>query len=232
MEQTRASLTDKIEALENKVVDTVHDAKAAVTDTVASVKEAVHDTVETVRGTVHSTVDTVKDAVDINHHIQTHPFTAFGLSVAAGFVGGKLLGGPAAGRRSSYEVRHPADWGQGPAKYGADLHADTGNGWGNGHANGHSAPHAARDEGHGLMHSFMEHFGPAVEKLKGMAIGTLLGFAKDMLTRSVPPQISAQLTTLVDDVTKNLGGEPVRGPLFGGDRSAAGTTKPAVSYSS
>ena len=41
MLETRASLTDKLETLEQQVAGTVHSAKAAVTDTVDSVKEAV-----------------------------------------------------------------------------------------------------------------------------------------------------------------------------------------------
>ena len=40
MEDTRASLSEKLESLEQQVVGTVHDARDAVADTVQSVKDA------------------------------------------------------------------------------------------------------------------------------------------------------------------------------------------------
>jgi phosphate uptake regulator len=63
MEETRASLSEKLETLEQQVVGTVQDARAAVTDTVETVKEAVHETVET-----------VKDTFDIGAQMQRHPW--------------------------------------------------------------------------------------------------------------------------------------------------------------
>jgi hypothetical protein len=53
-------LTDKLEALEQKVMATVADARSAVTDTVETVKQSVDRTVQAVTGTVHDTVDSVK----------------------------------------------------------------------------------------------------------------------------------------------------------------------------
>jgi len=57
MDETRAALTDKVEALENRVVSTVESATAAVSETVAEVKSAVTDTVHSVTETVQETFD-------------------------------------------------------------------------------------------------------------------------------------------------------------------------------
>src|SRR5439155_3985836 len=70
MADTRSSLTDKIERLEQTVTAKVQTTTAAVTDTVESVKEAVQDTVQTVRGTVTDTVDTVKEAFDVRRYFE------------------------------------------------------------------------------------------------------------------------------------------------------------------
>jgi hypothetical protein len=45
MNETRQSLTDKVAALEQHVVGTLHDATSAVQETVCTVKTALKDTV-------------------------------------------------------------------------------------------------------------------------------------------------------------------------------------------
>ena len=103
MAETRSSLTNKIERLEQAVTDRVDTTTAAMTDTVESVKDAVKDTVDTVSGTVHDTVDSVRGAMndtvecvrntfDVPHYFRDYPWAAFGASVAAGFTGGTMLG--------------------------------------------------------------------------------------------------------------------------------------------
>jgi ElaB/YqjD/DUF883 family membrane-anchored ribosome-binding protein len=91
MDQTRASLTEKVEALENQVVGTVHNATTAVSETVDNVKQAVQDTVETVKETVTNTVEGVKEALDVTQQTQRHPWGMAGGAVAAGFITGFFL---------------------------------------------------------------------------------------------------------------------------------------------
>src|SRR5262249_3446394 len=99
MEDTRANLTQKLEALEQQVVGTVQNTTEAVTQTVETVKEAVQGTVAAVKGTVGDTVDTVKETVgavkdklDLAACVQQYPWSAFGASVAGGYLIGRLLG--------------------------------------------------------------------------------------------------------------------------------------------
>lgn len=111
MDQTRASLTEKVEALENQVVGTVHNATAAVSETVDNVKQAVQDTVETVKETVKSTVEGVKETLDVTAQTQRHPWAMAGGAVAAGFVTGYFLFRPrrhAGPAWSEHAARAPA----------------------------------------------------------------------------------------------------------------------------
>jgi hypothetical protein len=87
MEETRTSLTEKIEQLEKQVAETVHGAASAVTETVENVKESVKET-----------VDTVKDAFNLSHQVERHPWAMFGGSVALGYLGAVLTSRPAESR--------------------------------------------------------------------------------------------------------------------------------------
>jgi len=76
MEETRSSLADKLEALENQVLRPVQ----AVSDAVTSTAETVQETIET-----------VKHTLDIRHHVKHHPWLSMAGAVATGFVGDRLL---------------------------------------------------------------------------------------------------------------------------------------------
>ena len=73
MEETRSSLADKVDALENTIMGTVESATHSVAETVETVKEKVEGTVET-----------VKEAFNLRRHIERHPWLAMGVSVATG----------------------------------------------------------------------------------------------------------------------------------------------------
>jgi len=103
MEQTRASLVEKVAALEEQVVgtlqtatSTVKDTVESVRDTVSSVKEAVTGTVESVKDKVEHSVetvsDTMKEAFDLRTHIRNYPWACIGAATFAGFGIGLLIG--------------------------------------------------------------------------------------------------------------------------------------------
>jgi ElaB/YqjD/DUF883 family membrane-anchored ribosome-binding protein len=78
--ETRAALSEKLETLEQQVVDTVHGATNAAAQTVDIVKDAVHETVAA-----------VKDTLDLRLQVDRHPWAMVGGSMALGLVGGYLL---------------------------------------------------------------------------------------------------------------------------------------------
>jgi len=211
MEETRASLSEKLEMLEQQVKETVHDAKAAVHETVDSVKEAVHDTVDSVKDTVHDTVDTVKDTLDITHQFQRHPWAMLGGSMLLGFLGGKLLERSGPDRPRAGDWPHTPHWSHGPfAGHGP-------NGTGTPHPGERATgnlPDGKESPDGGLLASLASQFGPELDKLKGMAVGAALGVVRDIISESIPDQLKPQVADVMDSVTVKLGGAPVRGPLL------------------
>jgi len=117
MEETRASLAEKIEALGSQVSDTVQTTTEAVSSTVETVKDVVEsvtdkvtDTVQSVTDTVQDTVQTVADTFNFPKLVETRPWLVFGGSVALGVVGGYLLGGRSSSSRAG---QHPSTSGSG-----------------------------------------------------------------------------------------------------------------------
>jgi len=212
MQETRTALTEKLEALETQVVQTVQDAKDAVTETVDSVREAVHDTVDTVKGSMQDTVESVKEAFDLERQVERHPWTMVGGSVALGYLSGCLFGRMAEFGGPSFAHGR----GAAPAtpsfthRNGGPLQSLSGNGAGT---------EASRPpEGPSVLTSLADTFHNEIGTLKGLAIGAAMGLVRDLVAKRVPPQMSGQLTEVIDSITTKLGGEPVRGPVLNTSR--------------
>jgi len=237
MEQTRSSLAEKLEVLEQKVTDTVEGATSAVTDTVQeakeavaetvdSVKETVSNTVESVKETVESTVETVRDTFDITGQVQRHPWAMVGGSVALGFLGGLFLGPTSSrshaapftpsGPDSEARPEREASYAWSPPQHEPEPYRQT-----------------AREQP-GWMDWLQSTFGPEINKLKGMAIGTLAGVVRDMVSQAVPENIKPMLTDMINDVTTKLGGETIKGRILPEEQSheESRSRPPASSYSS
>jgi ElaB/YqjD/DUF883 family membrane-anchored ribosome-binding protein len=225
MEDTRSSLARKVENLENKVVGTIEQTTSAVSETVEKAKDAVEGTVDTVKESVTETVETVKGVFDFPAHFRRYPWLAFGGSVAAGFMAGKLLHGMAPRLPWPYH------------------HGGTGGGTGRPHATGFpslsamtqpspAAPSARnggaqesrpaaeparqeekKDEGPGLLGKLFNALGPEADKLKGLAIGAALGVVRDMIKQSASRELGSQLADMVNDLTTRLGGRVIHEPL-------------------
>jgi ElaB/YqjD/DUF883 family membrane-anchored ribosome-binding protein len=248
METTRSDLTDKIEALEHQVVGTVQNTTQAVSDTVESVKDAVQETVSAVKDTVTDTVGTVKESVagtvmsvkealDLRGYVEQYPWASFGAAVAAGFAGGLLLEGSHRARGRIAELH---------------SHGEAANDRGRSESNGsqqrpaYFAPTArsvpppaeAVPDQPSWLHQLTQRFAPEIDKLKGMAVGALGALVRDMASQAAAGQLGDQLSHMIDDVTRKLGGEPIRGPLLqksdtadgksNRDRETANEARPAV----
>jgi hypothetical protein len=206
MEETRASLTERLETLERQVVGTVQQATCAVTETVENVKEAVEETVGTVKETVSDTVETVKETFSLSRLVERHPCAMFSGSVAVGFVGGYFLASPRS--RSTEGAR-----GVSPSRFAAGAPGD-----------GFAQPltireqaccHAAAPTERPWLEKMNTEFAPEINKLKGLAIGTLMGLVRDAITNSMNEEIGAYLRDVMDTMTTKLGGHPIRYPVLG-----------------
>jgi len=208
MKETRADLTDKLSALENQVSGTVQTA----TDAVESTKEAVSETVDTVKETVDAVTETVQEAVagvkeSLQETVQTvtesfnlrlqaerHPWAVFGGAVVVGCLGGFLLGGSSRRRRESRPSWEPSRESQ--TTYGASSHA--------------SAAQPQQPEQSGAGGWFWEQ----LSGLRGLAVGAMMGVARDMVAKAVPETLKEKVTEEVDKLTKSLGGSPLQGSLL------------------
>jgi ElaB/YqjD/DUF883 family membrane-anchored ribosome-binding protein len=204
MGETRAALSQKIESLEQQVVDSVHDAAHAVAQTVERVGDAVNETVEN-----------VTDNLDIRLQVERHPWAMVGGALALGYVGGYLLlrHGPAPHPPNGSRLPAPAD--------GHRITEQPNGGVKDAHVN--DAHVADRPSGKSnrelsrpaLGDGWLSEFAPEIAKLKGLAIGTLLSAVRNMVTQAAPPEMQAGLEDVIDGITVKLGGDPVHHPPVG-----------------
>jgi ElaB/YqjD/DUF883 family membrane-anchored ribosome-binding protein len=179
MEETRSSLADKLESLEQHVLGTVQDTTSAVTGTVDNVKESVEGTVESVRETVESVKDTimetvenvketVKEALDLRLQTERHPWAVVGGSVALGFAAGYLL--PRLQERPGLAAETNG--------YEANLARSR---------QARSEPVSERPSIFSqLLPLITEAVGPEIERLKSYATEAFKGMVHDFVAKSVP----------------------------------------------
>jgi len=213
MEQTRASLAEKIEVLEQKVTETVQEATQAVSETVQEAKEAVHETVETVKdsvthtvesvkGTVEETVERVRHTLDLAAHVRERPWTMVGGSLAAGFLGGLLMG---PSQRRPYVAPYEPVGAEFAPEFVAEPEPAA--------PCGLSAAAEPVREQPGWWQWLNSTFGPEIDKLKGMAIGTMAGVVRDLVGQAVPEHLKPMVTDMFNSVTTKLGGETIQGRI-------------------
>jgi ElaB/YqjD/DUF883 family membrane-anchored ribosome-binding protein len=196
MEQTRTALTEKLEALESKVADTVSSTTDAVEEVVTTTKEAVEEAVENVRETVEAVTDKVQEtvhdigeALSLSHHAERRPWVFFGGAVTVGCLGSWLLArrqrrGQAGQQRSSAEAWSSVAREAPPARQEAE-------------------PSPKRS-----------WFGEELRHLRNLAVGALMGAVRDLATRAVPESIRQRVAEEVDHMTTHLGGEPLKGHVL------------------
>jgi ElaB/YqjD/DUF883 family membrane-anchored ribosome-binding protein len=203
MDETRASLSEKLETLEQQVVHSVQDTTNAVQETVANVTDAVQ---ETVAG--------VKDLFDLRLQVQRHPWLIVGGSIALGYLGGYLLlrRGPDRPTVKGSEQPASADGPRitrqhnGVVKERRFVEQASEKSPIKEVAHGPSEP--------GRLSGVSSRFGPEIAKLEGLVIGTVLSVVRDTIAQSVPEPMKAQFEDVMDSFTAKLGGEPVQGPVF------------------
>ncbi len=219
MEETRNDLSDKLEMLEQQVVDTVQDATSAVSEavqsakdvvetvkdsvegTVESVKGAVEGTVDSVNQTMHDTVESVKQTFDLPRQVDQHPWLMVGGAVAVGFVAGKLLTNAPDVRRTAGRVAESL---RPTAQRFTSAAASTAGAFG-----------AAASTAGNWLNTLENMFGPELKQVKELAIGSLLGLVRDSAVQSAPEPMREKVREIIDGFTSKLGGKPVEGPILG-----------------
>jgi len=211
MEEKRASLADKLETLESRVMQTVQGATSEVSNiveevksTVETVTEGARETVETVKETltegVHDTVETVKQTLNVNDHIRRHPWIAVGGAVAAGFAGGYLLGSPSRSTNGSGDS-HRLDAAASEPAWSPHSSRFT-----EAPASRPASP-PANESTFGPALSAIEDAGmEALKTVRELAVGTLMGVLGQVAANSLPPFLKEEASKLMTDLTTRLGG--------------------------
>jgi len=198
MENTRTALSEKLEELENRVTAKVEGATQDVAQTVETVTDSVQETVETVKDTVEETISAVKEGVgavkrflDLPAHVDRYPWIAMGASVALGYCAGEYLS------RRNVRRRAPT-----PTIFAAkeNLAAPL---YGNGQANSVrtvTEPPAPKTP------SWLEMLKPELNKLKGLALGVLMGTVRETVAKAAGDKLGHSLAEVIDSATEKIGG--------------------------
>jgi hypothetical protein len=187
---TRASLADKVEALEHSVMGTVQSAQETVEDSIQIAK---------------NTVATVKRTFDIQYQVEQHPWAMVGGCFLAGLALVSLF--PKGRQRSRQAPERPLGngspmpWGvEGGESMNTPLPADL---------RGNSSFATVRPSSEVPSRSgVFDLFHEEIVKVKGIAIGYVMGLVRDSIKESAP-QLASQLDSVINGVTTKLGGEPV-----------------------
>jgi len=201
IDNTKASLVGKLEALESQVVGTVQSASDTVSETVTAVKN-----------TVESVVDKVQSAgefFNIKTQAQRHPWAVFGVSVLAGCMASYLLSGK---RKSADRPRDTFEaMGQRtmqPSASSTPLMATSEAD----HPQTHSEPKEEKE--HGWLREQVDSF-------LGLAVGSVMGLVRDVAVQELPEAIGKKLAKEVNNLTTHLGGKPIEEPILHSEKQPA-----------
>jgi ElaB/YqjD/DUF883 family membrane-anchored ribosome-binding protein len=196
MEDAKNSLTDKLETLEETVVDTfgkvtepVAETAEAVKETVEIVKESVEDAAEAVKETVQEGMETVRHWMDFRGHVKRHPWLMMAGSVGAGVCLEMVLMDSGTACATEPARSTPMQSGHGRSH----------------HHNGGTREKRSSESG---VMSWLGQFGPEISKLKSLALGAVLGSVRNMILQAVPQQLQNGVRELIDNAAQKLGAEP------------------------
>jgi ElaB/YqjD/DUF883 family membrane-anchored ribosome-binding protein len=187
---TRSAMVDKLEALQDHVMNTVQSAQ------------------ETVEGSIQSannTMASVKRTFDVKYQVRQHPWAMIGGGILAGMALSSLFGGlrqrtrQTSARRADYE-------GEGRSRRPSSS-ALTIPPRGNGSLSLDDAPSfkaAPPPRRPGVFDRFQDE----IDTVQGLAIGYVIGLVRDSI-KDAMPQMAVQIEDVMNRVTTKLGGEPV-----------------------
>lgn len=213
MEDTRTSLTEKLETLEQQVTKSVQDATDSVTQTVDAVKDSVQETVDAVRDSVQGTVtsvretvsdsvDAVKDAFDLSGQVDRHPWLMVGGSVALGFCLGRFFGTteriPALMARASEKEREVYPRRSPTVESSFQERRED---------------RSRTEQAPGVTSTIWTALAPEMDRLKGLALGALMSTVRDVVVDAIPDTVGPQVSDIINDITKKIGGEPLKNGL-------------------
>lgn len=183
IDTTRSAMSDKLEALEEHVMGTVQSAQETVEDSIQLAKD---------------TVASVKRNFDIKYQIVQHPVATVGGCFLVGLALGALF---LRGRSRSQQSPKQPTRDETPPTRSPRAFAEHSNGSYNTAATLHPTTAAHRPV-------FFGQFQEDIDKVKGMAIGYVMGLVRDSVKDAVP-QLASQIEEVMNSITAKLGSKPV-----------------------
>jgi hypothetical protein len=166
--------------------------RSAMADKLEALEDRMIGAAQSAQATVENSIQSAKDAVasvkrtfDLKHQVEQRPWT---------IVGGCFLAGLA--------VSLLIPKGRPHASKPADAPPVNGN-----YASGGPTPQlqAEPPSGPGVLEPFQEE----IDKIKGIAIGYVMGLVRDSIKESVP-QMASKIDEVMNGITTKLGGEPIQ----------------------
>lgn len=237
IEDKRASMSEKLELLEERVRDTLEETRSTVEGIVENVKETVDETVDAVKETVEgarSTVDNfmenvketmddtatmVKKSFDLPYQVEQHPWVMLGGSVLVGYLLGSWMYRGSSYQRGYFDQEYASDDDTvlytAPVRDGAsfdDLEESVDTRENREASNKYRAP--VKSVSHAQPRSWSNFLGPFQEEwdsLKGVALGTLMGTLRTMVRQHMPT-VAPKLEQAINSASAKLGAEPIDFP--------------------
>jgi ElaB/YqjD/DUF883 family membrane-anchored ribosome-binding protein len=237
IEDKRASMSEKLELLEERVRDTLEETRSTVEGIVENVKETVDETVGAVKETVEgarSTVDNlvgnvketmdetatmVKKSFDLNYQVEQRPWVMLGGSVFVGYLLGSWMHRGSWHQSKYFERSYP--YSEDDALYTAPISSgasfDDLEDRGDDHKNRDvSDKHEVRmtSTSPSKQRRWSNFLGPFQEEwdaLRGVALGTLMGTLRTMVRQHMPA-VAPKLEQAINSASAKLGAEPIDFP--------------------
>jgi ElaB/YqjD/DUF883 family membrane-anchored ribosome-binding protein len=204
MEETRASLANKLEALESQVRETVQSASETVASAVEGAKEVVSSVSEGTKQVVDKvseTVESVKEKLSVRRYVEQYPWASLGVAVAAGFVAAQLLPRRPISQWMGESPVGAGDYYAGPTEPARAEPART----------EPARTEPARHEEDGWSKGLEGVWKTAATTVEGLAVGTLMSVVKNLVAKNLPHEWQGDLNRVVDDITTRLGGKVMEG---------------------
>lgn len=183
MARTRASLTTRLDALEDRTLGAVKQTAEAVAD----VAETVEETVQSASKAVKKTVRKTAQFFDLSSQAEEHPWALMGGAVATGFL-------------ASWLVSRATQRGE-PAERYRDYPRD-----GVAMSAAMTRPAVQEEERPSVLSGLTNLIGPGLEAVKQLAIGTAIGVARDMALKAAPGEWAKEIGEVFNNLTEKLGG--------------------------
>jgi len=199
MEETRSSLTQKLEALENQVsekIQPVTNAVERVTEATAGIVENVKETVHEVSEQIEETTVAISSAFNLRRQAERHPWVVFSVATTAGCMLGSFLG-----RRSQRHTKSSTHFPLSRSKHAKG-------------SNGSSHHGESKSANGGAQNEPKSWFGEQLQHLKGVAVGTMMSFIRDLAKVAIPGALGSKIAEEVEGLTTRMGAEPLKGSVF------------------